>query len=459
MAVGFVRSATHLELRNVSQIGQVGYPYYDTPRVMQTARQTFAVLAVICLAMTGVSAWIAFREPATILLAPIFLLSSPLYFQHSWLYLNVDIVGATFAMVTVTACLAALQRPSIRGSAIVPGVFAGLAAASKYSLAVVVVAVFAGIALYVPRARVVGAWLAALGVMIAAFLVAVPYSVIDIPGFLNGVGYEAFHYASGHAGFAADPGWPQVLFYSEHFVREFGYVAAILAVIGLVRFPIDSWRRAAVLTAFPAALFWLLVSQRVHFTRNALAIELFLAMFAAYALVRLHGWIVATARRRGWAPEKVPVPALAGALLVIGSVPFWQFADRFRDHTDSRTLASRWVREQLPASWAVVVPSELGFDRRGLEGEGRHVKVVSLRSVDSPGALQGLLSDVPSPAVLLVPRWGADRRSPGQSQADALNAALPRRPVSRRFGSRDVLVNYWCPTAWGDPAFSIVAVK
>ena len=78
MAVGFVRSATHLEVSDINRIGHVGYPYYETPRVMQTARQTFAILSVICLAMTGLSAWLAFREPATIVLAPLILLASPL---------------------------------------------------------------------------------------------------------------------------------------------------------------------------------------------------------------------------------------------------------------------------------------------------------------------------------------------------------------------------------------------
>ena len=131
MAVGFLRGASHLEIRDVSQLGNVGYPHYDTPRVMQTARQTFALLSVICLAMTGLSAWLVFREPATILLAPLMLLASPLFFRHSWTYLNVDIVGATFVMLTVAACLLGTTRPSFTQSALVPGIFAGLAAASK----------------------------------------------------------------------------------------------------------------------------------------------------------------------------------------------------------------------------------------------------------------------------------------------------------------------------------------
>ena len=83
MAVGFLRGAAHLEIRDVSQLGNVGYPYYETRRPMQTARQAFALLAVIGLAMTGLSAWIVSRNPITMVLAPLRLLGSPLFFRHS----------------------------------------------------------------------------------------------------------------------------------------------------------------------------------------------------------------------------------------------------------------------------------------------------------------------------------------------------------------------------------------
>jgi hypothetical protein len=459
MAVGFLRGATHLEIRDVNQIGQIGYPYYETPRVMQTARQAFALLSAICLVMTGLSAWIAFRKPATILLAPLILLSSPLYFRHSWTYLNVDIVAASFVMLTLGACLQGISRPSMKQSAIVPGVFAGLATASKYTLAIAILPVLMAIGLYFPRPRVITAWVAALATMIAAFLTAVPYSLVDIPGFLNGLGYEVFHYASGHAGFAGEPGLPQLLYYLRHFLSEHGYGAAVLAVVGIGALAAADWRRAAVVMIFPVALLWFLSGQRVHFTRNALPIQPFVAMFAAFGLVTLHGWIVDVATRRGWTSTKVTVPVLAGLILTIATVPFWRVPDYLRDRTDSRNRARAWVARNLPYDWAIVVPSELGFDRRGLQIRGRRVKVVDLRSARDPDALNALLSDVAPPAAIMVPRWGADRRSPGQSTADALNHLSRQWRVLESFGSNDVLVNYGFATAWGDPAFSIAVLK
>lgn len=459
MALGFVRGAAHLEIRDVSQIGGVAYPHYDVPRIMQTARQAFALLSVICVAATGLSAWLALRRPAAILLAPVILLVSPLYFRHSWVYLNVDIVAASFAMMAATAVLVGIDRPSISRSGIVPGTFAGLATASKYTLAVSMLPVLLASALYVPRRRIVPAWIAAIGSMILAFLVAVPYSLIDIPGFLNGVGYEVFHYASGHAGFADDPGWPQVVFYTRHFLTEFGYGAVILAAVGLVLLPFADWRRAAVVTIFPAALFWLLIWQRVHFTRSALAIQPFVAIFAAYGVIAAHRGIVAVAARRGWTFRRVNMSMVAGVIVVVAAVPFWRFADHLRDRTDSRNVAREWIAKHVPLDWAIVVPSELGFQLQGLEKRGRVLKVVELGSARDPGSLDALLHDVPAPAVILVPRWGADRRSPGQSRADALNALSLRWRVMKTFGSNHVLVNYSPATAWGDPAFAIAVLK
>lgn len=459
MAFGFLRGASHLEIRDVNQIGEVGYPHYETPRIMKTARQAFALLSVICIGLTGVSAWIAFRKPAVILLAPVILLASPLYFRHSWLYLNVDIVGTSFAMMTIAACLIGIGRPSLVRSAIVPGIFAGLATGSKYTLAIVILPVLVAIGLYMPRPRIVSGWVAAVAAMIVAFLAAVPYSVIDIPGFLNGVGYEVFHYASGHAGNAGEPGWPQLLYYLQHFVTELGYGGSVLALAGLVLFWFLDWRRALVVSILPLGLLWLLTGQRVHFTRNALPIQPFLAMFAAYGLIAVHAWAVRTASARGWARKRINVPVLAGVVLVVAAVPFWRFADHVRDRTDSRNQLHAWIGDNLPPNWSIVVPRELGLDRQGLDARGRHVKVVELKPARDAGAIAALLSDVPAPAVMLVPHWGADRRTPGQSTADALNALSTQWRVIRRFGSNDVLVNYLFATAWGDPAFSVAIVK
>jgi hypothetical protein len=251
-----------------------------------------------------------------------------------------------------------------------------------------------------------------------------------------------------------------LIFYLRHFLSEFGYGAAILAVGGVVLLARADWRRAAVLTIFPVGLLWFLSSQRVHFTRNVLAIHPFIAMFAAFGFVAVHEWGVGLASRRGWAPNRLRVAVVVvGTVLLIVTVPFWRYAEHLRDRTDSRNLARAWIKEHISYDWAIVVPNELGFDSRGLDIRGRVVKRVDLRSARDPDKLNALLSDVPSPAVILVPRWGADRRSPGQREADALNTLARQWRVLQTFGNNELLTNYLFSTAWGDPAFAIAVLE
>jgi hypothetical protein len=351
------------------------------------------------------------------------------------------------------------RRPSVLQSVIVPGLLAGLATASKYTQVVAILPVLASILLTPLRRRAIACAAVAVAAMVAAFVAAVPYSLIDIPGFLNGVGYEVFHYASGHAGFAGDPGIPQLVYYLKHFAAEFGYPICLLALLGIGACAYGEWRAAVVASILPAALLWLLTTQRVHFTRNALPIQPFVAMFAAYGVVIVHGWLGGLASRRGLTRRRVNLSAVTAVVLFLAVVPFWRYREHVRDRIDSRNVARAWVADNLPYTWALVVPRELGFDRRGLDIRGRLIKVVDLASARDPSALDALLSDVPAPAAIMVPRWGADRRSPGQRTADTLNELSRHWRVLERFGANDVLVNYSSATAWGNPAFSIAVLK
>ena len=461
MAVGFVRGAAHMEIRELRQFREVGYPYYDNPGVVGTARRLFVVLSVIALAATGFSAWLAFREPATILLAPLILLATPLFFNHSWTYLNVDIVGTCFVMLTTVTCLVGMRRPSMRQSAIIPGLCAGLATGSKYSLALAVLPVLLGIGLSFTGARRVQAWAASGAAMAAGFLVAVPYSLIDIPRFLDGVAAMAFHYASGHRGFSEEPGLRQLLYYLRHFASEFGAVGAVLAVMGLCVFTVADWRHATVLAIFPVGLVWLLASQRAHFVRNVLSVQPFLAIFAAYGLICLHRWALRVAVHRDWVRQAATGRArvLAFLILAAAAVPVWHLADILRDRTDSRNLAQAWIEARLQPEWTIVVPRHLNFDARKLEKAGRHVVLVDLKAARDVDALNSIMAGVPAPAVIMVPHWGADARYAGQDVADTLNNLSQRWRIIKTFGTNDVRVNYSPATPRGDPAFAIAVLK
>jgi len=145
-------------------------------------------------------------------------------------------------------------------------------------------------------------------------------------------------------------------------------------------------------------------------------------------------------------------------LLALVAVPFWHVRDQLADHTDSRRLAQAWIETEFPPGWTIVVPRQLAFDTRAIEAEGSHVTVVDLKSARDTSGLEQLLTGVRKPAVIMLPRWGADPRSEGQTLADALNEASRPWRVLKAFGTQPVLVNYPQPNAHGDPAFAIALV-
>ena len=121
---------------------------------------------------------------------------------------------------------------------------------------------------------------------------------------------------------------------------------------------------------------------------------------------------------------------------------------------DSRNLASDWIVQHLPEGWTIVVPSDLGFDIRGLEGGDFLVEEVSVTTLQDQ---KDMLALVEGQVVALVPVWGMDGRFAAPVNPDEMNAMTAGRRTLAEFGSNPVLVNYARATAWGNPRFLIVA--
>jgi hypothetical protein len=456
MAGGFLRSARHHEIQDIVKLGNVGYPYYDTPGAVQGARQLFSVLSVVALAATGLVAYLALEKPAAIFLAPLFLEASPFFFSESWTYLNVDIVGTCFVVLTLVACLKGIKELSMYQSAVLAGVFAGLATGSKYTLALVIVPVLLAIWFYFDARRRISASVATLGAMLAAFIIVVPYSVLDIPGFLNALAYEAYHYSHGHHGHDADPGLPQLYYYAGQFVAQFGAGGAALAILGACVFSLADWRRALVFLSFPIALLWLLAAQRVHFTRDILSLFPIVALFQASGVVSVYGWTLKLASGRRWTEGHLrrPVRIVVGLVLIAIAVPFGHITDQFRGRTDSRNLAQAWIEAHFPPECSIVVPAQLCVDIRDLKAKGRRVTVVDLQSVGDADTLYKLLVGNPVPAVIMVPRWDTHWQFSGWDITELLSKVTSHWRIVKTFGSHPVNVKPPVIPV-GDPAFAV----
>lgn len=193
--------------------------------------------------------------------------------------------------------------------------------------------------------------------MVVAFVLTVPYALLDLPGFLNGLAFDAFHYSNGHDGANVTPGWPEAVAYTSDLLNAFGLPALLIAEIGACVWLVRDARRFVTLSAFALTLLRMLVHQRVHFERNVLPVFVWVAACAAYGCVFLHERLLLLLARRGFAAVRWARPVVA-VVLWLAVTPFWRVRTLWvSDRTDSRTLAETWLARHVPARWTVVLPS------------------------------------------------------------------------------------------------------
>jgi len=295
-------------------------------------------------------------NPAAGLLAAVLLAVQPQHVRDSHLALT-DVPMTFFVALTLLMSVRACERPSLKAFALA-GAAAGLGAATKYT---------AGIVLLVPLAALLWArWdmtsraRAAAGVVsaaVGAFLVGAPYSLLDLPAFLNGFGYLARAHASG-----APPETPAWWTYLLHLNINLGFPLLVMALVGvgvgLVQaFRDDPSKRVVWATAvlFVAAFYAELSGQTLVWGRYLLPIVPPLLVLAAGAVTMVPaGWrAVARAPRTRQA-------IVALALLLLFAIPVRQTSGLLAtmSKTRSNELAYEWMITELPFGARVVVEAE-----------------------------------------------------------------------------------------------------
>ena len=466
MAAGVAWTSAESRPAGTDPVGLWTYPHYERPAVIGAARRLFALLSIVALGATGLAAWRLLNWPGAVLLAPLVLATSPLFFVHSWEYLNVDVVATCFAALAIAACLHGTRQPSILSLAVLPAICAGLAAGSKYPSGLVLLPVLVASALFLAQRRRLRGVAVAAATAGAAFVAVVPHSVLDFPTFLGGLTEEAGRYLTGNdARYRDDPGLAQLAFYGRHFQTQFGWTGLVAAGIGLAAAAAADWRRTLVFVSFPLALLALLTPQRAQFARNVLPLHPFLAVLVAGGLAVAHGRLVQALERRGRTPRRLRhlLPAAAWlAICAIGlATPLARLPDQTHTTVDSRWEALDWLDRRLPTYWTLIVPAELNIDLRELQRRGYALHVVDYRSLGTMAAVDAVANRAPGPVAAFIPRWGHSEQSEGTAAA-ARRAAELNRTVSpfvplASFGRNPILVNYPFPVPWGDPAFSIAA--
>ncbi len=269
-------------------------------------------------------------------------------------YVVTDVPLTFFTTLALALSLEAYERPStaafVRAAAA-----AGLAGASKYpGLLALVLPLVAAVSLRGEKLRPGPAALVTVGAGIGAFLLAAPYTWLDLPGFLNGFAYMASH----HAQPAADGGGWRT--YLVHLRLSLGWPGLILLFAGLAMAIERGWRgpgraRWWMLVVFGGVYFYTLATRAIIFGRYLLPLYPVVCLLLAAAIVSGVGLL-----RRFEIPRvarQTLIALLALAALVPPAVSAVAF-DRRISRPSTQALAYAWLLEHVPAGSRIVIEGQ-----------------------------------------------------------------------------------------------------
>ena len=305
--------------------------HYVICRAVSVAMGVGTVVATFFLAREG------YRSQVVGLVAALALATNYLHVRDSH-FATVDIGMTFFVALSLVFAIKASSNHRWKNY-LLAGLFAGAAAAAKYNAGLVILAPVAACASGMLRGRngIVPRLLVALVVMVAAFALLSPYSLIYYPAALDELaGVRRYVYGEG----GARALWVHL---KVTFPEGYGWLFFIAAVAGIVR---AVWlRRPADLTllAFLVPFFLLVASVDTVFPRYVLPLTPILSVLAAELVVSsLAG------RRRSL--------VVAATVALVGP-GLWKSVqvDRLLAREDTRLMASHWVAENLPRRASILV--------------------------------------------------------------------------------------------------------
>lgn len=303
----------------------------------------------------------------------------PMHVRESH-YVLTDVPVTFFATLTLVLSLRAHESPRVQAFALA-GAAAGLAAATKYpgALAILLPLTAVWMTPGAKPSRIAGA-IAACGAALIAFLIAAPYTVLDLPGFLNGYAGLAAHYSE--AG-QTEPGW---LTYLTHLRIGLHWPALLMAAAGLILGTVRATRgpgrvRWMLIVLFPVVYFWFISRHTLVVGRYLMPLIPFVCLLVAVAVVS------GVSLLRRFDIPRTPRTVLIGALTVAALLPPALQAIKFDinlGRTSTIEQAHAWISENVPKGASLAI-------------EGRH-----------------LLLPQESFRTINVPRLVADHRAPGE---------------------------------------------
>jgi hypothetical protein len=330
----------------------------DPTEVFVVARVVAAVLGTVAVWLTYLAGERLFNRTVALLGAAVFGLAFlPIFYSH----LALNDVPALAPIALALYGVAGVLRSGARRDYVIAGIGIGLAAATKYTGAIMVVCLVAaavcdgagGTPLTAGRRVTL-----ALGCAVLAFIAANPYSVLDFAAFHAGVTTQQALAGGSDPEKLGTTAASGTAFYVWTFTWGLGWAPSIAALAGSVMLIVRR-RLALALVLLPAPIAFIVFmgDQQRYFGRWLMPVFPVVALLAAYGAVEAARWLI---RTRGM---PVVLAAAAVAVVMLGqSLAATIHNDVVLSRADTRNVTRAWMVRHVPAGAKVVVEPVVSTD-------------------------------------------------------------------------------------------------
>ncbi len=318
-------------------------PDYPLPHYFQVARATTALFGTLTVVVAYLAGRSLFGTRAGLLGAAL-LGGNYLHIIHSH-YATLDVAAGFWAALCLFFSVAWWRRGGALPG-VIAGLCAGLAGATKYNAALVVVVALAVPLLEGPSARGLARLALPVGGLALGFFGGNPFALAHWDRFMAGLSSVLGHYGTAQPGFEGLGNWR---WYLGILFTSADAAAAALCLAGLLTLAVRDPRRGLLLLSFPLVYFVLVSSFVVRFERNLIPILPFLALAG--------GWLVDTLADRTIRHGLAANAAAAAAVLLVLAAPLLagMAFDRQLAGTDHREVAGRWLEQNAEPGWRIAI--------------------------------------------------------------------------------------------------------
>ncbi len=342
-ALGFFGSFADLAFADSLAVGVGKLPIPSEFLLSRGLTALVGTLAVLIVYLIGRR-----RGKAAGLVAALLLAVSPSNVANSHL-IRLDTFAVLFLLLAFLWIDQAFVQPSLRRY-ILAGIGVGLAFSGKYNAGLIALAlVVAHLLNYGWRGFLRKEIYIAGAASLLTFALVNPFSVLDLPGFVKGLGMAQSAQTT-HAGMEGDT----VQWYVSFLWGSEGLLA-LLGLVGAARALVDRRKRDLVLISFPVVYYVFINLFGVHNDRTVMLVIPFLDLLAAFLLVDLYQRL----RERPGVSVRLASSALGLAVVLAVWQPLVNSvrADIDLAKTDSRETARVWIEHNLPPGARVALES------------------------------------------------------------------------------------------------------